>query len=550
LPRGAPDDRGGSSPGAPRKPGRESRRLWVILGSAALAIIAALALRSIWHERALERAEGQSGRALERDTYGGYRDADLALRPFVEPDSSRTDLAAVRGYALAQLASRYGDDQAAVESELLLMPLEQQSHPLARATTARALLLLARGEPGSALLALHWDPSAPGSAEQAAAQVRIQMALQRPDLAHQTLTQALARGVPSLELLHVAADEARRAGHRAEAREFYTRALVLNRGHIPSLVALAEFAADDPTTGLEPPVGLQQEIPNLSSEASPSEHCEALEALTRLALKRADFPTALSLLDRTAELEDAPASCLLELARMDRRIGRPTQALALLKRAAHDDSPGEAPLALGEQLQDPRAALAELAVEPSRDASPAEAALWAARANAARVRANLMLGDRRAAEAAGSFLATDQGVKALLALARLRALGGEHAFASRAIALAHRAARTSSERADDLVDVGEVALALGSPATAAEACDEAATAAPGNCRALICSARALRALGRLEDGRGRLSKALAINAEAPLPPTLRADLGLAAPSAAAPPLPPAGTPAEPPGPRN
>jgi tetratricopeptide (TPR) repeat protein len=368
------------------------------------------------------------------------------------------------------------------------------------------------------------------------------MALQRPDLAHQTLTQALAKGVPSLELLHVAADEARLAGRRKEAREFYTRALALTPRHIPSLVALAEFAADDPATGLEPPVGLQQEIPNLSSEASPSEHCEALQALTRLALKRADFPTALSLLDRTAELEEAPAACLLELARMDRRIGRPTQALALLKRAAHGDSPGEAPLALGEQLQDARAALAELAVEPSRDASPAEAALWAARANAARVRANLMLGDRRAAEAAGSFLATDQGLKALLALARLRALGGEHAFASRALSLALRAARTSPERADDLVDVGEVALALGSPAMAAEACAEAAAAGPGNCRALICSARALRALGRLEEARAHLAKALAIDAEAPVPQALRADLGLAAPSAAAT-APPGGVPA-------
>jgi hypothetical protein len=531
LSRGEADGRGGRSP-APHPPAvRESRRLWIFLGSAVLAIVAALVLRSIWRQRALGRAEVAAYAALDRDTYGGYRDADLALRPFIEPDGSHPTLAAVRSYALAQLASRYGDDQAAVESELLLLPLEQQSHPPPRTTASRALLLLARGEPGSALLALHWDPSG-APPEDAAAQVRIQMALQRPDLAHQSLVTALAKGTPSLELLHVAADEARGAGRRTEAREFYTRALALNPHHIPSLLAIAELAAEDPTpNGAETPIGLQQDLPNLTSEASPSEHCEALQALAQLALKRGDVATALSLLGRTAELEEAPALCLLQLARMDRRLGRPTQALALLKRAAHQDDPGEAPLALGEQLPDARAALAELAVAPSRDASPAQAALWTSRANAARVRANLMLGDRRAAEAAGSYLAPDQGLKALLSIARLRALAGEHAYASRALSMALHAARTSPERADDLVDVGEVALGLGAPAMDAEACDEAAATVPGNCRALVCSARAFRALGRLEDARSRLSKALAINAEAPVPPALRSDLGLAAPAA-------------------
>ena len=99
--------------------------LWVVLVLGVLAVIGSVAYRAYQARARLKAAVAAAELALARDTYGGFRDTDRALRDFVTPRSTRTKMIAMRSYALAQLAARYGDNQAAVDSELLNAPLQR-----------------------------------------------------------------------------------------------------------------------------------------------------------------------------------------------------------------------------------------------------------------------------------------------------------------------------------------------------------------------------------------------------------------------------------------
>ena len=172
----------------------EGKRLWALLAGSGLVVAAALGVRVYLHQRTLRAATEQAEAALARNTFGGFREVDQVLAPLVPPGSSQGQLLALRAYALAEIAARYDDDQAAaVESDLLLMPLELSGALPGRASMRRGLpfLLLAGGEPGSALTALGRAPE--GSREDLSVlKARIASALDRPDLAEAAIAESLS----------------------------------------------------------------------------------------------------------------------------------------------------------------------------------------------------------------------------------------------------------------------------------------------------------------------------------------------------------------------
>ncbi len=503
-----------------------SRRLWAIVAAAAIAVGGAFTLRAWLRRVRLARAAHAAHQALERDTYGGLRDADLALRAFIHPGSPEVHLALERAYALAELAARYGDDQAEVESQLLLRPIELSldrgdirlsSADVARLYAAKGLDALGDNAPGDAIVALAKATDDQATAELLEVQAQADRTLERPGLADTAIHRALALDGKGISVLHLAADLARAEGRPRDAAALYARILSRSPAHVPSLVALAELAAagqaGDPAQAA---TAVQRSLSLLPSEGSPDEQCRALLALVRLDLRLGRPIDAPNHLDRAADLDDPPASCELDLARLDRRLGRRPRAVADLEKALDADDPGEAPLALAELTDDPRAALKLASTPPPPDLGLSQRNLWAARAAAAAIRADLALSDARAAFALAPQLAVDT-VPARIGEARLKKARGESAAAARALASAAQLARVSKTPGDSLADVGEAALDLGAPETALSACDGAAAAAPGNCRALLCAARALHALGRDADAAARVAQALVIDPSAPVP---------------------------------
>jgi tetratricopeptide (TPR) repeat protein len=294
---------------------------------------------------------------------------------------------------------------------------------------------------------------------------------------------------------------------------------------VPSLVALAELAVDGQggVVPAEAAASLNHVLSALPAEGSPEEQCRALLALVRLDLTLGHSLTAPSHLDRAADLEDAPPSCQLELAGLDRRLSRDAEGLALLKRAIEADDPGDAPLALAEVTDDPRAALKLSETPEPTDLGLAQKNVWEARAAAVAVRADLALGQRKAALALSPALAVDT-VTAWLAVARLRHAQGEKAATLRALGEASKLAHAAPQPGDALADVGEEAYSMQLFALAQQDCDAGAAAAAGNCRAQLCAARALHALGKEAEAQSRLDQAMLINPDARGVETLKGEL--------------------------
>jgi tetratricopeptide (TPR) repeat protein len=417
-----------------------------------------------------------------------------------------------------------------VESELLLLPLEQKATALPRVFLARALLLLSSEGPGSALLAIDRAPEGVATPELEVGRARIQAALERPDLARRSLDAAHRADPKLLEALLTAADLARAGRRFEEAADGYRAALTLNPLHVPSLLGLAELALERGATEAAGQAGrpvedqggalrgeaqrvadeLDRSLAALPAEASPGEQCRLLLDLVQLDLILGHALTAPNHLDRAADLDDAPADCQLDLARLDRRLGRGQHALALLRKAADAEDPGTAPLALAEALEDPADALRWASRPPPPEFTPEERIEWTSRADATRVRAELGLGQRQAAADLAVELLEIQTVEARLALARLRHTQ-ESRGSRRLLGAALRLARDGKRPGDELAEVGEVALSLDVLPLALEACDAAVERARDNCRALICSARALHGEGKDDLARARLDQALLLN---------------------------------------
>ncbi|MHB1844046.1 MAG: hypothetical protein ACYCWW_04315 [Deltaproteobacteria bacterium] len=504
----------------------DGRRLAAVLLLAALAIGGSLAVRAILHRQKLRSATAAAAEALGRDTYGGYRDVDLALRELVTPGSTETALAAERAYALAQLSASYGDDQAGVESELLLLPLERAEAPSARVYAARALLLLGKGEPGSALLAAGRASEGETSAELEAVRARIAQALERPDLAQQAIAAALLAAPKLVVALRAKGDLARARGQFAQAVAAYDAALAENPRHVSSLLALGQMAergqAGEPARQASE---LERELPLFAAEGSPGEQCEALATLARLDLRLGHALAASSHLDRAGALDDAPAACRVELARLDRRLGRDASALALLRVAVEDDDPGEAPLVLAEWTPDSKEALDWATRPPPTGLPPRLHDQWIARAGAAELQARLSSGDRNGAQLVARRLEGIEDWHIALALARLRGSRAE----ARLVEEALRWARATLEAGDALTSIGEAALSLRLNVLAAEACEGGAAHGDGNLRALLCAARALHAAGKDEAARAMLDRAAAIDPGALAVDKLRGELAAALP---------------------
>ena len=122
---------------------------------------------------------------------------------------------------------------------------------------------------------------------------------------------------------------------------------------MPSLVAIADLSVAghyrDPAQARDL---LTRSLGGLPNEASPGELCQITLDLAQLDLTLGLIAEAPEMLDRAAELDDAPGSCRLPLARLDQRIGRRKAALDILGKAAADDETGEVTLALAESLSD------------------------------------------------------------------------------------------------------------------------------------------------------------------------------------------------------
>ncbi|MHB8418633.1 MAG: tetratricopeptide repeat protein [Myxococcales bacterium] len=519
----------GDGPAAPRPAG--SWRLVALVSLVALAIASAFGFRAWQKRKRIREAARNASAALARDTYGGFRDADLALRDLVGPSSPEHHLALERAYALAELAARYGDDQAGVEAKLLTGPIEiavdkgnlaLPAEDLSRLYASDALVALGEKAPGDAIVALGKVPEEQSSAELLVVKAQADAQDENAALAKAALDGALRRDPELPEALDLQAQVARSTHRPADAIALYQRILARNPTHVPSLLALAEMAVAAQGDPAAAAAGIDRVLAQLPSEGSPDEQCRALLALVRLDLSLGHAVTAPSHLDRAGDLEDAPASCQVELARLDQRLGRQPEALALLKKAATADDPGDAPLWLGEATDDPRAALKLSKTEVPPDLTLAQKNAWGARAAGIAVRADLALGQRKAAAALADALSVET-VPGMLGTARLRAGLGERAAALRALGEAFRIASRGPEAADALADVGETALAVGAPNLARAACDDAASA-PGNFRALFCAARALHALGKTDEARQRLDRALLVNPSAPGVGALRAEL--------------------------
>jgi hypothetical protein len=500
------------------------RRLLRILAVATVAIAGAFGLRAWLEQRKIEEAAEAGQAALARDTYGGFRDCDLALREVVAPGSPETSLVLVRAYALAELAAHYGDDQAGVESKLLLGPVEIRlsngglslsAGDLSRLYASQALVALGDRAPGDALLAVGKVSEEQSSAELLAVRAEADLIDERSDLAKAALDAALGKDPGLLEGLRLQAEAALAAHRPEEAAVIYRRALAVNPRHVPSLVALAELASTIPGFDRLATADSLNDLSNLlSAEGSPDEQCRALLALAQLDLEVGHALAAPGLLEQAGQLEDAPLACELELAGLDRQLGREAAGHEQLERAAKSEAPGEAPLALAEAEVDPHAAL-----ELARQATPPELGIakryvWEARAAAVAVRANLALGQRKAAAALSGALQIDSW-QARLGVARLRSAEGRPAEAAAALADAVKLARAAPRPGESLAEVGEAALSLQAFVTAQQACDAAAAATAGNCRAWLCSARALHSLARDGEARKRLDQAFLVNPAAP-----------------------------------
>ncbi len=530
---------------APKAAG-SNRLLWILL-VAVLAIAGAFAFRYWLARQKLQEAARAAQAALSRDTYGGFRDCDLALRELVHAGSPEAHLVLMRAYALAELADRYGDDQASIESKLLMEPIEIQldkgdltlpPEDLSRLYAADAMLALGEKAPGDAIVALGKVSEEQSSGELLVVKAEADAIDERNDLARAALNLALKKDPDLLEGLSLEAEIAHNSHRPVDAAGFYRRILLKNPAHVPSLIARAELAVEGP--GVDPAAAaesLNRVLSLLPSEGSPEEQCRALVALVRLDLRLDHALTAPSHLDRAADLEDAPPSCQVELATLDRRLGRNAEALALLNRAVKADDPGDAPLALGEVIDDPHQAL-ELSKTPEPpDLGQRQKNLWEGRAAAIAVRADLALGQRKAALALSDALLVDEP-EAWVGMARLRHAQGEKAAVLRALTEAEKVARAAPQPGDALADVGEAALSLQAYAMAEQVCEAAASVAAGNCRALLCWARALHALGKNADARTRLDQALLINPDAKGLEALKNDLMPEAPPA----IPTAGNP--------
>ncbi len=505
---------------------RRSRRVVTAAAAAAVALAGALALHAVLRRVRLRRAAQAARSALARDTYGGYRDADLALRDLVPSGSPRLRLALVRAYALAMLAARYGDARSAAELPALLRPIEVAAArgaalpagDAARLRAATALAALADRRPGDAIVLLAGLSGSRATAESLLARAEADRALGRIDLAAAAVERARGLAPNRIAVLHLAADLARADGKPGEAIARYRAILAANPKHVPSIVALAELAAEGQAGDRAAAAAAAARVLGLlAGEASPDERCRAVAALAKLDLELGRGLDALGRLRRAGDLPAPPPACAIALARLDRRLGRRSEAVALLREAAGVASGrGDVALALAEIEDDPRAIRELVAAGPPADLDLAAENVWNARAAAAEVRADLALGDRAAALALAPRLDVDC-VQGWIGQARL-ARGAEAADLLRTAA---RAARGAPHPGDTLADVGEAALSLGLPAEALSACEAAAKAAVDNCRALLCAASALKALGREADARDRLDQALVDNPDVDVPAPLR-----------------------------
>ena len=522
------------------------RGLWVVLGAAVLAVVLALAVRAYLHASALRAATATAEAALSRDTFGGFRDADRALRDLVGPHSQDLYRVSLRSYALAQLAARYGDDQAAVDSELLNAPLERalqggQIHDAdlpARFWAARALLLLASSEPGSALLMLSGSPPGHESSELSVVRAQVLTQLEKPAAAAAALSESLNRKPPSLEALWAAAATADKAHDDARTFDLAEQAVQQNPNHWPSLLLLGALGlrkAVDPEQAKEL---LARALPNAATEASPAEQCLALTELAQLDLILGNISAVVATIDRGANIEEISPTCRVDLARIDRRLGRDEQALALLHAAADDEDPGEAALAYAEVVGDPIARLRYAGAPPPPGLTNLEASRYTARVNAVRLQAALQLGKRKEAALLAPKIEGWETPQGFDALAHLKAANGDLKGATRLLEEARRVAAKAPNAGDVLASVGEQALALSMWQQAATACGDGARHAPGNYRALLCQARGLWGQGRTADARIAIDKAVALNPLGEQATALRAQIipgtALAAPAAAGP----------------
>jgi tetratricopeptide (TPR) repeat protein len=507
----------------------EGKRLWSLLAGSGFAVAAALGVRGYLHHRTLRAAAEQADAALARDTFGGFREADQTLATLVPTGSSEGPLLALRAYALAQIAARYSDDQAAVEADLLLMPLERQGPPWPRLYAARALLLLAGGEPGSALTVLGRAPE--GSREISVLKARIAIALDRPDLAEAAVTEALSGADPPVDALYTAATLAAQGRQYRKALDLYQQALTRSPRHVPSLVAIADLSVSghykDPAKARDL---LNRSLGGLSSEASPGEMCQIYLDLAQLDLMLGLIAEAPEMLDRAAEIEDTPSSCRLPLARLNQRVGRRKAALEILEKAAADDETGEVTLALVQSLSDWQKALDWLDHPPPPELASTQLAIWSKHAHALKLSALSALGRRPQAAPLLDELTGEEFIDALIGVARYHAFLGDAPEIQRLLAQAKtRASQSGSLAPDELARIGEVALSLRAYQVAVSACAESAQQAPANYRALVCIARGLAGEGRGREAIASLDRALALSPDSSEALSLKSSLALATP---------------------
>ncbi len=262
-----------------------------------------------------------------------------------------------------------------------------------------------------------------------------------------------------------AAQAAFNAQDDARAAELATQAVAIYPSHWPSLLLLGRIAlrgnAADPA---RVNTLMSRALPSLAGEASPLEQCQAHLELIELDLQLGHVAGILSRFDSVAKTEDLPVSCRLELARLNRRLGRESQSLALLKSAAAEEEagdPGEAALLYSEASGDPRVILPEAIKPPPSDLAMKAAARWKARSEASKLRAALILGDHKAGAPLAAELEGWEIPQVLCTLAWYKAANGDFKSAGRRLDRAHQTAAKSPKAGDVLADVGEKALALG-----------------------------------------------------------------------------------------
>ncbi len=444
------------------------------------------------------------------------RDADRALQPLVKPRSKHLPLVALRSYALAQLArpatgttrrrwipSSWTRRWSAGcgRSRVNLDPQARRPFCL----PARALLLLASSEPGSALLMLTGDSSVGDSAELAVVQTRVYTDLEKPKQAADELATALR-----LQLPIARGPAGRGAGRRSIRRTMPGRPSSRCRpsrsiqGHWPSLLLLGRLAlrsgAADPTRA-NPPDEPGPAEPGRRGFAR-LEQCQAHLELIELDLLLGHMPGILTRFDALARTEDLPMSCRLDLARLNRRLGRKSQALALLKAAAAEQEagdPGEAALLYSEASGDPRVILPKAIKPPeATDLGMKAAARWKARSEASKLQSGV---DSRPTEGRGrrwppssrSWEVPPGPVYPRLVQGRQRRLP-ERRSPSRPRAPGGRQGPPPGRCPGRCRRAGPGARFPGVQALAS--CNEGARRAPANCRALTCEAQALASLHR------------------------------------------------------